>query len=118
MRKRAQVGSKSKNPRYDGKPLLRLLELYVLWAIDELPPTAQSQLEEFTPHLRRTYKAEGDWHQIIAHVMHLPPNMPELIRGLWNKNTRIAQANGTTLSAQWFAETFVDKNIVGNSPDK
>lgn len=26
------------NPRYDGKPLLRLLELYVLRAIDELPP--------------------------------------------------------------------------------
>jgi hypothetical protein len=100
------------NPRYQGKPLLRLLECYVLWAIDQLPAADATRLKEMTPKLQSIYGVEGDWQQIIAAVMELPPSMPDTIRTLWAKNTEIARKNQATLTPQQFAEMFVDQNLV------
>ncbi len=100
------------NPRYREKPFLRLLECYVLWAIDELPLARAQTLREMTPTLRSTYHVEGDWQEIIAAVMELPENMPSLIRDLWVKNQQIARQAGATLTPQQFAEMFVDENLV------
>jgi hypothetical protein len=97
--------------RYQGKPLLRLLECYVLWAIDHLSETEANSLREMTPKLQSLYRVEGDWQQVIASVMQLPPNVPALIKNLWIKNTEIARQNGVTLSPQQFAEMFVDQNL-------
>jgi hypothetical protein len=99
------------NKRYDGKPFLKLLDSYVLWAIDELPPENAQALTEMTPKLRSTYDNGGDWQQIVCAVMKLPPNMPGLIRELWVKNTEIARKNGATLTPIEFAEMFVDCNL-------
>ena len=44
----------SDNPRYDGKPLLRLMELYVLKALDELPALEQETLIRMAPKLTNT----------------------------------------------------------------
>jgi hypothetical protein len=99
------------NPRYQGKPLLRLLECYVLWAIDQLPATEMNTLKEMTPKLEAVYGVEGNWQQIIAAVVQLPPNMPDMIRVLWAKNTETARKNQATLTPQRFAEMFVDQNL-------
>jgi hypothetical protein len=100
------------NPsRYEGKPLLKLLESYVLWTIGELPTKDAELLTQMTPKLQSIYGIQGDWQQIISAVMELPPNMPTLIRDLWTKNTQIARQNGVTLAPQHFAEMFVDNNL-------
>ena len=100
------------NPsRYEGKPLLKLLESYVLWTIGQLPTKDAELLTQMTPKLQSIYGIQGDWHQIISAVMELPPNMPTLIRDLWTKNTQIASENGVTLAPQHFAEMFVDDNL-------
>ena len=99
-------------PRYQGKPLLRLLELYVLWTIDQLFDSEANTLKEMTPKLAALYEVEGDWHQILSAVMELPPNMPTLIRESWLKNTEIAHKSGVTLTPQQFAEMFVDHNLM------
>jgi len=52
--------------RYDGKPLLRLLELYVLWAIGELPQAEQDKLNGMAPKLQAIYGGGGQWHDAIA----------------------------------------------------
>jgi|SRR5215471_7907669 len=100
------------NPRYQGKPLLRLLECYVLWAIDQLSEEDADALERMTPKLQSIYGAQGDWQHVLAAAVELPPNMPELIRGLWVKNSEIARKNSVRLTPQRFAEMFVDENLV------
>ena len=73
------------NPRYQGKPLLRLLECYVLWAINRLPAESKNVLEEMTPKLQKTYKKHGTWQEVLAEVMEFTPDMPEQIQSLWKK---------------------------------
>lgn len=99
------------NSRYQGKPLLRLLECYVLWAIGALPERDATALQEMTPKLQSIYHMQGDWQEIIASVVQLPSNMPTVIRKMWTKNTEIAQRSGVTLTSQQFAEMFVDQNL-------
>ena len=97
--------------RYDGKPLLRLLECYVLWAIGELASEQQSLLEGMTPRLQTTYATQGKWQDVIAKAMGFPPNMPDLIRDMWARNQVTAQTQGLSLPPQQFAEIFVDRNL-------
>jgi hypothetical protein len=40
------------NPRYDGKPLLRLVEFWVLWVIEEIDPQDVARVTEMEPNLR------------------------------------------------------------------
>ena len=101
------------NPRYDGKPLLRLLELYVLRAIGELPEQERQTLEKMAPKLKAIYGGNGEWHEAIAAAVHMPADMPTAIRDVWAKNLEVARANGVILHPQMFAEIFVDENFVG-----
>ena len=100
------------NPRYQGKPFLRLLECYVLWAIGELSGKDADTLQAMTPKLQQIYGIQGDWQAVVAAAMHLPPNMPSLVRSAWAKNIEIAQKQQATLTPQLFAEMFVDQNLV------
>jgi hypothetical protein len=99
------------NERYHGKPLLRLLECYVLWAINELPNTELEALRAMAPKLAKIYGTTGEWYEIIGVIAGLPPDAPELLQGLWAKNSEIARKAGANLSAQHFARMFVDQNL-------
>jgi hypothetical protein len=100
------------NLRYEGKPFLRLLECYVLWAIGELAATEANTLEEMTPKLQAIYGVQGNWQQIVAVVMEFPSNIPDTIRRLWANSAEISRKNRTTITPQQFAEAFVDQNLV------
>jgi hypothetical protein len=102
--------------RYDEKPLLRLLELYVLWAIGEIDQHDLGRLESMAPKLQSIFGGEGQWHGAIAAAVHLPPSMPIVIRDLWLKNLEIARKTKTSLAPQQFAEMFVDENLVASPP--
>jgi hypothetical protein len=103
----------SDNSRYDSKPLLRLLELYVLKALDELPLPEQEALNKLAPKLQVLYGGEGQWHEAIEAAVRMPADMPQLIREMWAKSLEIAEANNVpALSAQKFAELFVDENLI------
>jgi len=102
----------SDNVRYDGKPLLRLLELYILKALDELPAVEQETLTRLAPKLQAIYGGNGQWHEAIEAAVHMPKDMAQVIRDMWAKNLEIAKAkNVPALSAQQFAEMFVDENL-------
>ena len=98
--------------RYAGKPLLRLLELYVLRAIGQTSQDEEQRLSAMAPKFAEIYDHAGEWHEIIAAAVRLPQDAPDQIRGLWEKNQAIARANGVELSAQQFAEMFVDQNFL------
>jgi len=98
--------------RYDGKPLLRLLELYILNAIDELPLPEQEGLNRLAPKLQAVYGGKGQWYEAIEKAVRMPADMPQVIRDMWAKNLEIARANHVPpLTPQKFAEMFVDENL-------
>jgi hypothetical protein len=97
--------------RYAGKPLLRLLELYVLWALSRITQEDEGRLQAMAPKLTSLYGGDGSWQSALATAMHMPENMADLIREMWAKNQGIATANGVELLPQQFAEMFVDNNL-------
>ena len=97
--------------RYDGKPLLRLLELYVIWAIGELGEQEVATLGRMTPQLQQIYRRQGSWHEVIAAEMDFPENMVQRIIELWEKNRSLAERNGESLEPEHFAQMFVDQNL-------
>jgi hypothetical protein len=106
----------SDSSRYDGQPLLRLLEHYVLWAIGELPQAEQDVLNRMAPKLQSIYGGGGEWHEAIAAAMDMPQEMPAAIRDMWVRNLEIARTNGVMLPPQKFAEMFVDENFGDENP--
>lgn len=100
------------NSRYSGKPLLRLLECYVLNSINQLPVEQSSVLKGMEPKLAQLYGVKGSWDTIIATVMSFPVSMPELIKDSWRKNEKIAADARVALTPQQFAEMFVDQNFI------
>ena len=102
--------------RYEGKPLLRLLECYVLWCIGELSEDDRAAMERMTPDLQRVYQRTGTWQAIVAAVMEFPADMPEGVRAVW-KTARTAGASmNVPIPAETFARMFVDRNFVGDRP--
>jgi len=98
--------------RYAGKPLLRLLDAYVLWAIGALPSEQETLLEQMTPKLRQTWnRTEDRWHDVLASRMQFPATMAATIREMWEKNQAIAATSGVTLTPTDFAYVFVDQNF-------
>lgn len=93
--------------RYQGKPLLRLLECYVLHAIGELTESQQRALREITPRLRELHGGVGEWPGLVEHAAGLSSELPEKIRALWQSNLAAIPPT-PRLKPQPFAERFVD----------
>lgn len=99
------------NPRYDGHPLKRLLEFYVLKAIGELSQTDEDRLIRLAPKLQGTFGGGGQWHEAIEAAVHMETETASEIRGMWERNLEVARANGVKLTPQQFAEMVVDDNF-------
>jgi hypothetical protein len=99
------------NPRYERRPLVRILECYVLWAIGELPEQEAETLQAITPKLHKTYNATGSWQEVIAEVVGLKPELRSHLQELWKRNQEIARQHKTSLEPQQFAEMIVDENF-------
>ena len=98
--------------RYAGKPLLRLLDAYVLWIIGALPTEQEASLVEMTPNLQRAWnRKEEQWYEVLEAEMQFPPTMAADIREIWQKNQGIAAANSVTLTPLHFTYMFVDQNF-------
>lgn len=98
--------------RYQGKPLLRLLECYVLSAIGKLQAADEQNLANMTPKLQEVYGAQGNWREIIAQVMQFPANMDSEIQRMWVHNQNLAAQNGEELLAEDFARLVADDNFI------
>jgi hypothetical protein len=103
---------KTTSSRYDGKPLLRLVELYVLWVVDELPPSETQILSEIAPKLHAIFGGDGTWQAAIAEAMKFPPSTQSLISELWQRHVgAMAASSSGPPDPQAFAEAFVDENV-------
>lgn len=99
------------NSRYDGKPLLRFLECYVLSCIDKLSEADRRNLEMMEPKLRAIYQIQGTWREITASVVGFDHRLDNNIRMLWEENSKLAASHGEDLLPEDFAVMVVDENF-------
>ncbi|WP_116812348.1 hypothetical protein [Steroidobacter cummioxidans] len=97
--------------RYAGKPLLRLVDSFVLNCIGELDASSEAKLREMEPKLQQIYNCPGTWEEIIMAQLHFSPDIRNAIRDLWLKNQEIARQQNVTLTPMQFVEMFVEKNV-------
>ncbi|WP_442505698.1 hypothetical protein SH528x_004498 [Novipirellula sp. SH528] len=97
------------NPRYDGKPLLRLVEYWVLWSIDEIEPNEVSLLVEMEPNLRTAWSLEGSWHSMLEQLLELSPALQDELRGMWKRNLETARENNMPAPKEMFAQSIADQ---------
>jgi hypothetical protein len=98
--------------RYAGKPLLRIIELFVLDAIGELPAEQRQTMEKMTPKLQALYTSSSDWQGIVVELMDWnAAAIRSSIQAMWVQNQGIAREQGLTLTGEQFARMFVDANV-------
>jgi hypothetical protein len=93
------------------QPFSKLLQCYVLNAIDALPPENRSILVAMEPKLRATYHCDGSWDQIVASQMDFPATLNDQIRELWRSNRERAQNAGHDLQPLEFVDLFLRQNF-------
>jgi hypothetical protein len=108
FQKKTEQPKTQMDERYQGKPLLILLENYVLDCIGELP---QSKVPNLISIVQRVYGGGEDWKATLRSVLHLESSIDEGLRGLWARNQEIAKQANIALSADDFARMVVDENF-------
>jgi hypothetical protein len=70
--------------RYKGRPLLRLLDCYVLAVIGYLEPQMETQVAEL---VARYWGRTGDWKETLITGVGLPGTMTQSIADLWREQS-------------------------------
>ena len=94
--------------RYKGKPLLIILENYVLDCIGELQPDKQQEMQTIVEHI---FGGGPDWKQTVRAALQLGEGLDENLRHLWVKNQEIAKVNNVVLQPVQFAKMIADQNF-------
>lgn len=97
--------------RYEGKPLLRLLECYVLAAIDQLDDEQRDTLQKMAPKLAAVCSRQGTWSDIIRDEIGFPESLPMKIREIWEHNLTTLRERGVAVDPNEFAMAVVDQNF-------
>lgn len=97
--------------RYAGQAIHRLVELWVLWAIGELSAVDELTLRSLEPELRKTWRREGEWHELIAAILNSPPKLPDDLRRMWQRNLAIAQERNEEPPKNYFARSIADQLV-------
>jgi hypothetical protein len=102
--------------RYQGRPLLIVLESYVLAAIGELPSGKDRALAKV---VQRVFGGGEDWMLTVRQRLELPDTLDEELRRLWARNRRVARDGGVELLPVQFAKMVADENfasLLGEPP--
>jgi hypothetical protein len=94
--------------RYAGRPLLILLENYVLSAIGSLASDKDQLVASIT---QRIFGGDADWRATLRTTLQLGDALDDSLRQMWAENQRQAQQAGVTLSPEEFARMIADQNF-------
>jgi hypothetical protein len=97
-----------KQDRYAGKPLLILLDNYVLDCIGALSADKQTKIQIA---VQRVYGGGNDWKATLRARLMLGDSLDDSLRQMWANNQQIARQTGRTLSPEEFAVMIVDQNF-------
>jgi hypothetical protein len=97
--------------RYENNPLLRLLDCYLMDLIGELGQDQLQTLVNLEPMLRRAWKSEGAWRQLVEEQMGFQPTVPDKVRTFWLGYIKAAKEQGLPAVPFDFVVSFVDQNF-------
>ena len=98
--------------RYTGKPLLRLVDSYVLDAIGHLPREVDAKLTDMEPKFAETFGETGSWREMVARQMRFPDGLPGAIRQMWDAGrAKFVAEQGHEPDPAEFTQTFVDSKF-------
>ncbi len=106
--RRRPVESSTTTDRYSGRPLLILLENYVLSAIGSLAPDKEQLAVSVT---QRVFGGDGNWRSTLRSTLHLGDTLEESLRQMWAANQQRARQAGVTLAPEEFARMIADQNF-------
>ena len=101
-------GSHTEPERYTGRPLLIILENYVLDCIGELTPDQQTDIASL---VQPVFGGGTDWKKTMREVLHLEASIDDNIKEMWKRNQIKSQEAGVELHPVQYAKMFVDSNF-------
>ncbi|MDJ1114603.1 hypothetical protein [Microbacterium dauci] len=103
--------------RYDGKPLLRFLDAYVLDALGALDEKTAALAVAMKDKTAAALGVEGDtWQEVIERAMAMPPGAREQLQALWEQHVVLVTEAGQTPDVVAFAHATVDATFLGAGP--
>lgn len=94
--------------RYQGRPLLILLENYVLDSIGALTPERSGEVGKV---VQQTFGGGPDWRETLRRRFWLDDSLDDSIRTLWERNQEVAHVRGEAIRPIQFAKMMVDTNF-------
>jgi len=94
--------------RYRGKPLLAILDQFVLSVA--LPPTPE-QITVLNQAVEKIWGESGEWETMIIKHMGFGNDILMSLKGMWESNQNIAKTNGVSLTPWQFAKMVTDTNF-------
>jgi hypothetical protein len=106
-----EVTDRSLKERYAGRPLLRLLDDYVLDVVGALPAETHPVLLEVV-HLAYPNTAGATWQEVLENELGLEPDLRRKIHAMWLDYGKFMADQGHTADPSEFAVSFADENFV------
>ena len=100
--------------RYRGRPLLVVLENYILAAIGELPRD-DPQMRAI---VQQAFGGGEDWMATVRAVLDLNDSIDASLQAMWVRNQEIARQKGVALHPVQFAKMVADQNFAHLLDDK
>jgi hypothetical protein len=94
--------------RYRGRPLLVVLENYVLDTIGALPTEKQSIVSGL---VSRVFGGGEDWKKTVRDQLRFDDSIDAVLREMWERNQQLAVQQQTVLHPVQFAKMVVDDNF-------
>ena len=94
--------------RYEEKPLLIVLENYVLDTIGELPIDRQVGVRQI---VQNVFGGDDDWRRTVRSRLALPDTLDDALRQAWQQNQDLARQNEVDLHPVHFAKMIVDTSF-------
>ncbi|MBD9664273.1 MULTISPECIES: hypothetical protein [Variovorax] len=104
--------------RYEGRPLLRLVDCLVLDAIDQLDDAKRAKLEALEPTLAQTFNASGTWQEMVGTQMGFADDVQDQIRQFWRSYLDRAEEQQLRADPQEFVIEFVALNFPDLAPPR
>ena len=94
--------------RYEQRPLLLVLENYILDCIGELEEEKNAGM---TTLIRKIFGGEGDWRATVEEALEFDSSLGDALREMWQKNQQIAAAEKFELHPVQFAKMCAEENF-------
>ena len=94
--------------RYQGRPLLLILDNYVLDCIGHLSEEFCAGMAKVVSHV---FEGSDDWKATVRRELRFEDAMDAHLLELWERNQELAREHGEHLAPLDFARAVVDKNF-------